>query len=50
LGLSTNSTIYFSGDIYIKEFHSFWIKNLNIDCSDTSITVNFNLDQTNIGF
>ncbi|CAD8191453.1 unnamed protein product [Paramecium pentaurelia] len=50
LGLSLNSTIYFSGDIYIKEFHSFWIKNLNIDCSDASIIINFNLDQINIGF
>ncbi|CAK84069.1 unnamed protein product (macronuclear) [Paramecium tetraurelia] len=50
LGMTSNSTIYFSGDIYIKEFHSFWIKNLNIDCLNASITFNFNLDQTNIGF
>lgn len=50
MGLSSNSTVNFLGDIYIKEFHSLWIKNLNIDFSDTSITFNFNLDQLTLGF
>ncbi|CAD8073985.1 unnamed protein product [Paramecium primaurelia] len=50
MGLSNDSTIYFLGDIYIKEFHSLWIKNLNINFSDNSVTFNFNLDQITIGF
>ncbi|CAK84548.1 unnamed protein product (macronuclear) [Paramecium tetraurelia] len=50
MGLSEVSTVYFQGDIYIKEFHSLWIKNLYIDFQDTSISFNFNLDHTTIGF